>query len=205
MGRMRSRLVAYRDEPMERVVLRARFTRPYWKRRFHSFGDHSILHRPDWVYGPRHIAIGERVVIMKAAWLSVERKAWSRPEPALVIADGVAIRPYCTISAAESIVIEQDVVLSAFSSVIDSDHVHGGRDDNIVWGGKIATSPVRIGRGTWIGERTAILRGSDIGRFCTIGANSVVRGTIPDYSIAVGAPARVVGSTREQGAPELTS
>ena len=28
---------------------------------------------------------------------------------------------------------------------------------------------------------------------CIIGANSVVRGSIPDFSIAVGAPARVVG------------
>ena len=38
-----------------------------------------------------------------------------------------------------------------------------------------------------------MLRGADIGRCCIIGANSVVKGTIPDYSIAVGAPARVVG------------
>ena len=43
-----------------------------------------------------------------------------------------------------------------------------------------------------------MLRGADIGRCCIIGANSVVRGEIPDYSIAVGAPARVVGSTRDQ-------
>ncbi|MCW2584769.1 MAG: hypothetical protein JWN55_285, partial [Frankiales bacterium] len=29
---------------------------------------------------------------------------------------------------------------------------------------------------------------------CTIGAGAVVRGTIPDYAIAVGVPARVVGT-----------
>ncbi len=183
---------------MARVALRARFMRPYWRTRFARFGDGSILHRPDWVYGPQKIEIGDRVVMMKSIWLAVERVAWERPGAVLCVGDGVAIRPYCTISAAESIVIEEDVVLSAFSTVIDSDHVHGGRNDNIVWGGRLETSPVRIGRGTWIGERVAILRGTNIGRFCTIGANSVVRGEIPDYSIAVGAPARVVGSTREQ-------
>jgi acetyltransferase-like isoleucine patch superfamily enzyme len=189
------RLSRYREEPMARVALRARFTRPYWRTRFASFGEHSILHRPDWVYGPQKIDIGDRVVIMKSVWLSVERVAWDRPGTVLRLGNDVALRPYCTISAAESIEIEDGVVLSAFSTVIDSDHVHGGPSDNIVWGGRLASSPIRIGRGTWIGERTTILRGSVIGRFCTIGANSVVRGEIPDHSVAVGAPARVVGST----------
>jgi acetyltransferase-like isoleucine patch superfamily enzyme len=182
---------------MRRVVLRARFTRPYWRRRFRRFGDNSILHRPDWVYGPHQIEIGNNVVILKSIWLAVERVAWGTDPPVLRIGDGVAIRPYCTISAAESIDIGDGVVLSAFSTVIDSDHVHADTSTNVVWGGKLATSPIRIGQGTWIGERVAVLRGSEIGAFCTIGSNSVVRGTIPDYSIAVGSPARVVGSTRE--------
>ncbi len=108
------------------------------------------------------------------------------------------IRSYCTISAAEGVNIEDNVVLSSFSSVIDSDHVHTSVSPNVVWGGKVAAAPIRIGRGSWIGERVSVLRGSDIGEFCTIGANSVVKGSIPDYSIAVGAPARVVGSTRDQ-------
>jgi acetyltransferase-like isoleucine patch superfamily enzyme len=56
------------------------------------------------------------------------------------------------------------------------------------------TAPIRIGRGTWIAERVAVLKGANIGRCCIIGAHSVVRGEIPDYSIAVGAPARVVGT-----------
>jgi acetyltransferase-like isoleucine patch superfamily enzyme len=62
--------------------------------------------------------------------------------------------------------------------------------------GTLETSPVRIGEGTWIGDRVAVLRGANIGKQCVIGTNSVVRGTIPDYSIAVGAPAKVVGSTK---------
>jgi lipopolysaccharide O-acetyltransferase len=198
--RARRVLGRYRDEPLYRIALRARLLRPYWRRRFHAFGAESILHKPDWVYGAHQIDIGSRVVILKSVWLSVERQAWERPGPIMKIGDGVAIRPYCTISAAESIVLEDDVVLSAFSTVIDSDHVHGERGANVVWGGPLATSPIRIGCGTWIGERVAVLRGSNIGRFCTIGANSVVRGEIPDHSVAVGAPARVVGTTRAASA-----
>jgi acetyltransferase-like isoleucine patch superfamily enzyme len=66
--------------------------------------------------------------------------------------------------------------------------------DNVLYN-PLETAPVRVGKGTWIGERCAILRGADIGRHCIIGANSVVTGRIPDHSVAVGAPARVVRQT----------
>ena len=182
---------------MKRVALRARLTRPYWRRRFHSFGADSVLHRPDWVYGPGLISIGARTIILGHAWLSVERSAWSLPAPVITIGDGVGIRPYCTISAAESVVIEDDVVVSSFTTIIDSDHTWRSGHDSVLWS-PLDPAPVHVGRGTWIGERVAVLRGARIGKFCKIGANSVVRGEIPDYSIAVGAPARVVGSTRDE-------
>jgi acetyltransferase-like isoleucine patch superfamily enzyme len=51
---------------------------------------------------------------------------------------------------------------------------------------------VIIGDGSWIGAGSVILPGSHIGKHVAIGANSVVNGVIPDYSVAVGTPARVV-------------
>jgi carbonic anhydrase/acetyltransferase-like protein (isoleucine patch superfamily) len=178
---------------MKRVALRGHLVRPYRRVRFYGFGKGSIVHRPEWIYGPQQIEIGEGTVILGHAWMAVERSAWDLPKPVLKLGDGVWARPNCTISAAESVVIEDEVLLGAYASVIDSDHKPGG-DRNVLWN-PIETSPVRIGRGTWIGDRVAVLRGSDIGRRCIIGANSVVKGAIPDDSVAVGAPARVVGST----------
>jgi acetyltransferase-like isoleucine patch superfamily enzyme len=185
------------DQPMKRVALRGRLLRPYRRTRFHSFGRNSIVHRPEWIYGPHQMAVGDGVIILSHAWLSVERAAWEAPVPVVRIGDDVWIRPFCTISAAESVVIEDHVVISAFTTVIDSDHTWDGPSVNVLWN-PLATTPVRIGSGTWIGERVAVLRGSNIGRSCVIGSNSVVRGEIPDHSIAVGAPARVVGSTLEE-------
>jgi acetyltransferase-like isoleucine patch superfamily enzyme len=37
-----------------------------------------------------------------------------------------------------------------------------------------------------------VLPGATIGRHVVVGANSVVVGELPDFSVAVGAPARVV-------------
>jgi lipopolysaccharide O-acetyltransferase len=180
------------NQPMRRVVLRSRLTAPWWRRRFHHFGEGAILHKPTWVYGPQQISLGAHSLVLQGTWLSVESQAWDKPAPALSIGKRVGIRPYCMISAAEKIVIEDDVIIAAFSSVIDSDHTYALGRPNVMHN-PLATAPIRIGRGTWIAERVAVLRGADIGRCCIIGANSVVKGTIPDYSIAVGSPARVVG------------
>lgn len=182
----------YVRQPMKRVVLRSRLTAPWWRRRFHHFGEGAIMHKPAWVYGPQQMSIGAHSLVLQGTWLSVESHAWGRPAPVLSIGARVGIRPYCMISAAERIEIEDDVIIAAFSSVIDSDHTFAAGNPNVMHN-PLATAPIRIGRGTWIAERVAVLRGADIGRCCIIGANSVVKGTIPDYSIAVGAPARVVG------------
>ena len=178
--------------PMRRVELRARVLRPYWRRRFHSFGEGAIVHRPGGVFGAHQIAIGSGSLILGGCHLSVETRAWGTPAPVLSIGARVGIRPYCMISASESITIEDDVIIGAFSSVIDSDHTFAEGRPNVMHN-SVVTSPICIGRGTWLAERVAVLRGSSIGRCCIVGANSVVRGELPDYSIAVGAPARVVG------------
>ena len=57
--------------------------------------------------------------------------------------------------------------------------------------------PVKIGKYTFIAGGSYILPGVTIGKGCVIGVNSVVTRDIPDYSIAYGSPAKVVGSTLE--------
>ena len=52
--------------------------------------------------------------------------------------------------------------------------------------------PVVIGGGSWIGAGSVILPGAHIGKHVAIGANSVVTGSLPDYCVAVGAPARII-------------
>jgi acetyltransferase-like isoleucine patch superfamily enzyme len=51
---------------------------------------------------------------------------------------------------------------------------------------------VTIGNDCWIGGNTVILPGVTIGHGVVIGASSMVNKDIPDYSIAVGSPARVI-------------
>jgi acetyltransferase-like isoleucine patch superfamily enzyme len=57
--------------------------------------------------------------------------------------------------------------------------------------------PVVIGDDCWIGGNVVILPGVKIGTGCTVGAMSVVSKDIPDFSVAMGQPARVVKKVKE--------
>ncbi|KAM5343327.1 hypothetical protein ACJ41O_014293 [Fusarium nematophilum] len=52
--------------------------------------------------------------------------------------------------------------------------------------------PIRIEDDCWIGGNVTILPGVTIGRGCTVGAGAVVTKSLPPYSVALGAPAKVV-------------
>lgn len=55
------------------------------------------------------------------------------------------------------------------------------------------TDAVHIGNDVWIGASSVILSGVSIGSGSVIGAGSVVTRDVPEFSIAVGCPAHVIG------------
>jgi acetyltransferase-like isoleucine patch superfamily enzyme len=65
------------------------------------------------------------------------------------------------------------------------------RRDNIEY-----ALPITIGNDCWIGGNVVLLAGVRIGKGCTIGAGAVVTKDIPDFSVAVGSPARVVRTVK---------
>lgn len=64
---------------------------------------------------------------------------------------------------------------------------------------KITYNSVSIGENSFIGARVVILPGTQIGKLCIIGAGAVVKGDIPDYSVVVGNPCRIISDTRQYG------
>ncbi len=52
--------------------------------------------------------------------------------------------------------------------------------------------PIFVGNNVWFGGNVTVLSGVTIGNNCTIGAGSVVIKSIPDNSLAVGNPCRVI-------------
>lgn len=56
---------------------------------------------------------------------------------------------------------------------------------------------VEVGDYSFVGTGSILMPGSRIGRGCIIGAGTVVRGEVPDFSIYVGSPGAVIGNSRE--------
>lgn len=113
-------------------------------------------------------------------------------DPAIVIGSRVSATGHLTIGAADSVTIEDDVLIAGHVFISDNQHGIGSVDVPFKYQPLERIAPVRIGRGTWLGEHVVVLAGVTIGEMCIIGANSVVTRSIPPRSIAVGAPARVV-------------
>lgn len=89
------------------------------------------------------------------------------------------------------VTLEDDVLLGSNVSIMNGSGQHGIdrldvpiREQPGVW------PHITIGADTWVGDRAIVM--ADVGKHCVIGAGSIVTKPIPDYAIALGAPARVV-------------
>jgi acetyltransferase-like isoleucine patch superfamily enzyme len=163
-------------------------------RRFQEFGAGSAICFPvTALYGERYIRLGRGTIIGPHATLS----AGVSPDHVLERRTVVSIGDRCLIGrgsgivAHESVEIGDDVFTGHHVYVTDANH--GYTDVDLPIGKQFAPPrPVRIGAGSWLGHGTVVLPGSTIGRHVVVGAGAVVSGDLPDFSVAVGNPARVI-------------
>jgi maltose O-acetyltransferase len=111
----------------------------------------------------------------------------------LRLGSNVSINRYSTINATGGIVIGDDVLIGPYVLLQSQDHRFDESDVAFNQQG-YARHPIRIGNNVWIGAKVTILAGVKVGDNVVIGAGSVVTSDIPDGSLAVGAPARVIRS-----------
>jgi acetyltransferase-like isoleucine patch superfamily enzyme len=156
---------------------------------FKSIGRNSVLFMPFRVDGNKFIRIGSNSIIQKNVWLYCIPA--SGENASLRIGNNCVFGYNNHITSVGNVEIG-DFVLTA-NNVYISDNVHSFEniDIPIMLQPILFKSPVFIGSGTWIGENVSII-GASVGRNCVIGANSVVTKNIPDYSVAVGVPAKVI-------------
>jgi lipopolysaccharide O-acetyltransferase len=157
---------------------------------FASFGRRSVLQTPIRIGGERRIVIGDDVFVGGGSWLQVVGE--EDGPPALLIGDGTSIAGGCVLSAAVSVRLGRQILIAR--NVYISDHIHAYRNTDlaILDQGIERLEPVEIADGAWLGQNVVVCPGVRIGRGAVVGANAVVTRDVPDYSLAVGAPARVI-------------
>ena len=157
---------------------------------FKRFGKKSRIDKPLRIEGKQYMEIEDHVYVQPYTWLACQPLTGCK-NPILKFGKGCTIGHFNHIYATEGIVLE-DYVLTA-DKVYISDNLHSFEDPQtpIIQQPIRQIHPVRIGEGSWLGENVCVI-GASIGKHCTIGANSVVTHDIPDYSVAVGVPAKVI-------------
>ena len=90
--------------------------------------------------------------------------------------------------------IGEHVLIAANCTLAPVNHAYQQRDQLIVEqrfmpskGGIVIEDDV------WIGANTTLLDGACLRRGCVVGSQSLVTGELPEYSICVGIPAKVIG------------
>jgi acetyltransferase-like isoleucine patch superfamily enzyme len=96
------------------------------------------------------------------------------------------------IAACTSVTIEDDVLFASNIHINDSMHGHDNIRTPFKYQQLSQAAPIHIKKGSWIGQNVVILPGVTVGAFSIVGANSVVTADLPDGSIAVGNPAKVI-------------
>lgn len=161
--------------------------------KFKKIGRNVTIRRRNTINNPGYIEVGDNVYIGPNSGISAIPSHLTQVfSPKIKIGNNVSATSMLQIYAVREIIIEDDVLIAA--NVFICDALHGYENGNIPYKEQdlFKISPIRIGRGSWIGQNAVILPGVTIGCQCIIGANSVVNSNIPDYSIAAGSPCKVL-------------
>lgn len=164
-----------------------------------------VIELPRRIIHPENIYIGDHVSLGPGSFL---RAAKIYPSPTMqnpdkpvpvqsfdakiVIGNRVTSTADLQIAAQETIIIEDDVMFASNIHINDGSHGYYRTDLPYKYQKLVNIRPIRIKRGSWIGQNVMILSGVTIGELSIIGANSIVSENIPDKCIAIGNPAKVI-------------
>jgi acetyltransferase-like isoleucine patch superfamily enzyme len=192
LARFRSSTASFRIA-MLHLLWRRLVTRMYYGALFRKIGRHSVIFKAGMLVNSEYMTLGDDVSIRYGGRLEVvlHGQDW---EPSLQIGNNVNIEQCVHIVCHDNIVIEDNVSIAPFCIILDTsfDLAAGVEGRKIGAALKSERSSVRIGENSLVGAGVTILPNVFIGKNCVIGAGSVVTYDIPEASVAVGAPARVV-------------
>lgn len=152
-----------------------------------TFHQARLIRRPIYLRGAKSIEGGRGLTTGRFCRFDLvgDRKT-------LFVGDNCEFGDMTHVVAHEKVEFGSDVLVASKCFISDTNHGEDESPEIAPNKRKLVTHPVKIGNKVWIGENVVILAGAEIGDGCIIGANAVVKGYIPDRTIAAGAPARII-------------
>ena len=134
----------------------------------------------------RGIRIGDGVFVGRNTILSCKNGD-------IELGDGANLGFNCEVFSASRVRVGRAALIAAYTYIIGGDHDFSDPSRAVLAQARTSAGVV-VGDGVWIGAGAKILDGVELGADAVIGAAAVVRENVPGGAIAVGIPARVVGS-----------
>jgi acetyltransferase-like isoleucine patch superfamily enzyme len=159
---------------------------------FARFGARSLILPPARVSSPGCIEVGDDVVFLEHAWLSVRHEHPDGPPPRLVVGDRVRFGRLASIACIGEVVIGDDVMASDGVFVADCFHRYDDPSMPVLYQPMSDPEPVRIGPGAYLGAGAVVLPGVTVGAGAYVGEGAVVTRDVPDHTVVMGNPARPV-------------
>ncbi len=132
------------------------------------------------------LEVGEHTLFEPGVWLTA-------PAPGRIrIGGGTFLNLGVMVAAAGLVEIGDHCMFANGCFVTDAGHRFDDPHVPVPWQGFVSPGPTRVDDNVWCGANVVITGGVTVGERCVIGANSVVTHDIPPFSIAAGAPARVL-------------
>lgn len=104
----------------------------------------------------------------------------------------VNVNSYSRIESMNSVIFENNVLIGPNVYISDRNHEYKDISVPVKQQGYYSKGGILIGEGSWLGIHSVIIGSVHIGKHCVVGANCVVTNDIPDFSVVVGNPARIV-------------
>ena len=113
----------------------------------------------------------------------------------ILIGAGTQINSGCVLYIGNGISIGENVSIAANCVLAPTNHNFDNAKILIQRQGfKKSKGGIHIGNDVWIGTLTSVLDGATLGNGCVVGASSLVRGNLDEFSVYVGNPLRKINS-----------
>ncbi|KHL08388.1 succinyltransferase-like protein [Mumia flava] len=142
------------------------------------------------------LELGPDVLLEPWVWIT------GGPDARITVGEGSFLNVGVMLAASHRVEIGPHCMLANGCLVTDSDHRFDDPELPVPWQGFTSRGPTIVGDNTWLGANVVVTSGVTIGRRCVVGANSVVTRDLPAFSVAAGAPARVIRTVRPAGQPD---
>jgi acetyltransferase-like isoleucine patch superfamily enzyme len=138
------------------------------------------------LFAEGRLELGEHVLLEPGVWLTAMAPG------RIAIGEGTFLNLGVQVAALDRVEIGAHCMFANGCFVTDANHRFDDLTVPITWQGFTTKGPTRVGDNVWCGANVVITSGVTVGERCVIGANSVVTTDLPPFSIAAGAPARVL-------------